>query len=117
MHEAAAQELRLCAAAAHVEAALATGDAGRRFNAEAFQRVLWRHRDDVLRLIEDHEKLQHRAAALEAALQPFARCAAVIAPGHNPVLISLPSQTEAGRTWIQLRPADFRRAAAVLEGG
>lgn len=116
MDVAAAEELRLCHAATAVEASLAAPALGARAtNAEAFQRCLWRHRDAIIRLIEDHELVDQLVGEMRAALQPFGRCAEILAPGQNPVLISIPSMADGGRSFIQLRPADFRRAA-VLAG-
>lgn len=114
MDVAAAEELRLCHAATTAEALLAApGPDTRATNAEAFQRALWRHRDAIVRMIEDQEAVDDLVAALRLALTPFGRCAAILAPGQNPVLISVPSPAEGNRSFIQLRPADFRRAAQL----
>lgn len=107
-------ELRLCHAAARVEACLAEGQ-DRRTNIEALQRALIRNADAIMRLVDDHQADQATIARLATALRPFARAATVLSPGHNPVLLSLPSPADDGRTFVQLRPADFRRAASVLE--
>ena len=112
MSPAVAEELRLAHAANTVERNLAD-EATRRVNAAALQRALFRHRDDIIRLVEDHQALQDYAAALRAGLEPFARVASALAPGQNPVLFSIP--VAGGRDWIQLRPAHFRRAADLLE--
>lgn len=115
MDVAAAEELRLCHAAHVVEAELAAPAYGERaINGEAFQRCLWRHRDAIIRLIEDYELADQLVGDMRAALQPFGRCASVLAPGQNPVLISLPSPADGGRSFVQLRPAHFRRAAALV---
>lgn len=114
MDVAAAEELRLCHAANAVEAKLAAPAFGARAtNAEAFQRCLWRHRDAIVRLIEDYELADQLVGDMRAALKPFGRCAEILAPGQNPVLISLPSTVDGRRTFVQLRPTDFRRAAAL----
>lgn len=114
MHAAAAEEIRLGHAASVAEAALAVRGQ-RMLDAEAFQRILWRHRDDIVRLIEQDAEQTTLIAAMTEALRPFARCALVLAEGHNAVLFSLPADTPTGRTFVQLRPGDFRRAASVLE--
>ncbi|WP_292065898.1 hypothetical protein [Brevundimonas sp. UBA7664] len=113
MSPAAAQELQLCYSASLVEGTFATaGD--RLINAEALQRALWRHRAEIHQLIVEREAADIFADQLMKALRPFAKAASILAPGQNPVLISLPSATPAGRTFVQLRPADFRMAADVL---
>lgn len=112
MNVEAAEELRLCWHAASLEAVAVT-PGERAFNSEALQRALWRHREALLQLVLEEPAREQRAAAYRAALQPFARAAAVLPAGQNPVLISLPAPDD-GRTFVQLRPADFRRAAALL---
>ncbi len=111
MHIDVAEELRLCHAASVTEGMLAS-DVDRRFNAEAFQRALWRHRESIMRLIQDADDGRRRVAELQRALQPFGRAAGVLVAGENPVLISLPAAGN-GRTFVQLRPRDFRFAAAL----
>lgn len=107
------EELRLCHAACRMEAALA--DAGtRRINAEALQRALIRNADAIVRALEDRESDQLTITRLAAALAPFARAAGILVPGQNPVLLSLPTKDAGGRTFVQLRPEDFRRAAAII---
>lgn len=114
MHAAAAEEIRLGHAASVAEAALALRGQ-RMLDAEAFQRILWRHRDEIVRMIERDAEQAALIAAMAEALRPFARCARILAEGHNAVLLSLPADTPTGRTFVQLRPADFRRAASVME--
>lgn len=110
MSPAAAEELRLCHAASIVEAAhLAEG--ARAFNAEAFQRSLWRHRASLMHLVEEREAIDVLVDQLLAGLKPFGRVAGILAPGENPVLFSIPAPT--GRCFVQLRPADFRLAAEL----
>ncbi len=115
MDVAAAEELRLCHAATTAEALLAAPGPDRRAtNAEAFQRALWRHRDAIVRMIEDQEAVDQLVTSLREALTPFGRCASIMHPGQNPVLISVP--VDGGRTFIQLRPSHFRRAADLTGG-
>ncbi len=116
MDVAAAEELRLCHAATTVEALLvAPGPDARAINAEAFQKALWRHRDAIVRMIEDQDAAGVMIEALRQGLAPFGRCAAILKPGQNPVLISVPSPLDGGRSFVQLRPSDFRRAADLVK--
>lgn len=112
MSPAAAEELRLCYAANALEVGLAA-EAPRRFNAEAFQRALWRHREAIIQQVVDREAMDLMLEDLLAALRPFARAASILPPGVNPVLISLPSPADDGHTFVQLRPEHFRRAAEL----
>tara|TARA_R110000764_G_scaffold93727_1_gene177408 strand:- start:443 stop:796 length:354 start_codon:yes stop_codon:yes gene_type:complete len=112
MDVAAAEELRLCHAASVAEAMLATGG-GRRFNAEAFQRVLWRHREEIMGLVKDIDSTDQLVGDLRRALRPFARCEPILPPAQNPVLLSVPAPGDGGRSFIQLRSDDFRLAAAL----
>ena len=114
MHAAAAEEIRLGHAASVAETALAVRGQ-RMLNAEAFQRILWRHRAEIVNMIDRQAEQAALITALTEALAPFARCAMVLAEGQNPVLISLPADTDTGRTFVQLRPAEFRRAVDLLQ--
>lgn len=114
MELAVLEELRLCHAASVTEAMLATGG-GRRFNAEAFQRTLWCHREAIMALIQERASSEQLLDDLRGALQPFGRCADIVAPGQDPVLISLPTPGYGGKTFVQLRASDFHRAASLLQ--
>ncbi|NBW06954.1 MAG: hypothetical protein EBR82_02885 [Caulobacteraceae bacterium] len=110
MSPAAMEELRLCQAACEVERAhLAVG--ARAYNAEAFQRALWWHRGEILGLVAERPAIDALVDDLLTALRPFGRVASILAPGQNPVLFSIP--VEGARTFVQLRPADFRLAAEL----
>lgn len=115
MDPAVIQDLRLGHAHLQVEQATAS-PLTRRAKAEAFHALLWGHRDDLVQLVLEREAVAASMRDLVAGLAPFGRCAQLLPPGQNPVLISLPAPTDGGRTFVQLRPADFRRAAALLKG-
>jgi hypothetical protein len=107
---AAMEELRLCQHATEVERHhLAVG--ARAYNAEAFQRALWRHRDEIVGLVTERPAIDALVDDLLASLRPFGRVAAILAPGENPVLFSIPAAGD--RHFVQLRPADFRLAAEL----
>lgn len=110
MSPAAMEELRLCHNATAVEAAHAAVGA-RAYNAEAFQRALWRHREEILQLIAERPALDDLVDDLLRILRPFGQVAQILAPDQNPVLFSIP--TPDGRSWIQLRPEHFRLAAEL----
>jgi hypothetical protein len=110
MSPAAMEELRLCQHATEAERQhLAAG--ARAYNAEAFQRALWRHRDEIIGLVTERPAIDALVGDLLASLRPFGRVATILAPGENPVLFSIP--TANGRAFVQLRPADFRLAAEL----
>jgi len=112
MNASARQDLRHCFSANAQEVARDLPRGSWRPNAEALQRGLWEHRDAILTLIEERDALDDLFQDLVDALLPFARVAEILKAGENPVLISVP--TSCGRTVVQLRPADIRRAAALL---
>lgn len=112
MNLAAAEELRLAHAASMLEAAQGRPSGGRMLKAEAFQMVLWRHREEIVQAAIEREAIDQLVDHAFTALRPFARLAAALPAGENPVLISIPVKD--GRDFLQLRPADFRRAADVV---
>lgn len=112
MDHAAAEELRQCAAATAIEAARDLPKGAWRPNAEALQMALWRHREAILQLIDEREATDQVLSEVVATLRPFARVTELLKPGQNQVLFSIP--TIDGRGFVQLRPADFRRASALL---
>lgn len=113
MDQAVAAELRLHHAMVVVETATSTS-AERRLKAEQLQRTLWTHREAIHQLVVERPLIEAEIRDLAKAIGPFARCATLLPDGHNPVLFSLPSPVDGGRTFIQLRPEHFRRAAELL---
>lgn len=109
----AVDSLRLAHARLQVEQAAAVARI-RSPAAEALQKLLWLRRDDIVQMALEREAVAVGVRDLVAGLTPFARCADVLAEGHNPVLVSLPSPGDGRRTFVQLRPEHFRAAKKLV---
>lgn len=99
----AIQVLRLQLAEMQVERLTASRPARMR-RAERLQRTLWEHREDLVRCAEAFPNLR-------LALRPFARAALIVPNSETGILVSVPGV--GGRDYVQLRGADFHRAAGA----